>query len=114
VGTGVGHGLWFIPSVPRAITALRLALERWADEESASTASEREHVRSALRKLGTAGSTLIEDRLNALTRPRAEIKDSPAWGWSVAVSAIVPLGLALAATLLFHLSQVIQTAALAG
>ena len=114
VGTGVGHGLWFIPLVPRAITALRLALERWADEESADTASEREHVRSALHKLGASSSTLIEDRLNALDPPRGETKDSSAWGWSVAVSAIVPLGLALAATLLLHLTRVIQTAALAG
>lgn len=114
VGTGVGYGLWFIPWVPRAMTALRLALERWADEESAASPSEREHVRSALHKLGTATSTLIDDRLRALDPPRADATDSRVWGWSVAVSAVVPLGLALAATLALHLTQVIQTAAVAG
>jgi len=114
VGTGVGYGLWFIPWVPRAITALRLALERWADEESAAGPSERKHVQSALHKLGTAMSPLIHDRLRALDPPRAETTVAPVWGWSVSVSAIVPLGLALAATLVLHLTEVIQTAAVAG
>lgn len=114
VGIGVGYGLWFIPWVPRAITALRLALERWADEESAISPSERKHVRSALHKLGTATSDPIHDRLKALDPLRPATTSSPLMGWSIAMSAVVPLGLALAATLVVHLTRVIQAAAIAG
>lgn len=114
VGIGVGYGLWFIPWVPRAITGLRFALERWADEESATSPSERKHVRSALHKLGVATSHPIHDRLKALDPFRPPTTTSPMMGWSIAISAVVPLGLALAATLVLHLTQVIQTAATAG
>lgn len=114
VGIGVGYGLWFIPWVPRAITALRLALERWADEDSATSPWERKHVRSALHKLGNATSDPIHDRLKALDPLRPPTMSSPMMGWSIAMSAVVPLGLALAATLVLHLTRVMQAAPIAG
>jgi hypothetical protein len=114
VGIAVGYGLWFIPWVPRAITALRFALERWADEDSAISPSERKHVRSALHKLGTATSHPIHHRLQALDPLRPATTNSSMMGWSIAMSAVVPLGLALAATLVLHLTRVLQAAAITG
>lgn len=108
VGTVVGHSLWFVPWAARAAATLRLALERWADEEAASGPSEREQVRSALSKLGN--SPLVFDRLRALHGPEAVTAAPHAGGWSAA-SVIIPLGLALVVTLVLHLIKVFQTAA---
>jgi hypothetical protein len=107
VGTVVGYSLWFVPWASRAAATLRLALERWADEEAASGPSQREQVRSALRKLGS--SPLTFDRLRALDGPQAVTPAPRAAGWSVA-SAIIPLGLALFVTLVLHLMQVFRMA----
>jgi len=106
LGTGVGHGLWFMPWVSRATGALRLAVERWADEEAATSPSEREHVRSALLRLGHTDSMIVRGRLTALDRPRFEAAHSTLWGWSVVATGVAPLGIAMVATLIHHIALV--------
>lgn len=111
LGATVNAGLWFLPWRSRATTALRLALERWADESASARSGEtRTHVRSALRKLASmAPSALAGYRISALevsdeSLPRRE------WGWPTAVSATVPLVVGLGVTLVIHLRQVIAVA----
>lgn len=113
LGTAVRSGLWFLPWIERATTALRLALERWADETAASSSSEdRASVRSALHKLASiAPSALASYRINALETPPMEAVGRREWGWSTAASGTVPLALALAVTLVLHILQVVAVAA---
>lgn len=106
IGTGVGYGLWFMPWVSRATSALRLALERWADEEAATRPSERVNVRSALLRLGHIDSMIVRGRLTALDRPRSEAAHPTVWGWSVVATGIAPLGIVMAATLIHHIALV--------
>lgn len=86
----VERTLWFVPGVRHSTAALRVALERWADEQ-ATERVERFRLRDALASVscapvgdGIAGfgaaSTVVE-RLDAL--------DAPAPRWSL-VSAIAP------------------------
>lgn len=109
LGAAVTSGLWFLPWTRRAREALHLALERWADETASARSREaRAHVRSALNKLASlAPSRLAGDRVRAL---EANAIVSPEWGWPTVASATVPLAVALAVTLVIHLSQVIALA----
>lgn len=111
LGTAVMSGLWFLPWMERAGTALRFALERWADELACARSGEaRAHVRSALNKLASlAPSALASYRIKALETPRDQAHGRE-WAWPTAVSATVPLVLALAATLALHLAQLGATA----
>lgn len=111
LGTVVGSGLWFLPWIRRATTALTLALERWADDEASAGSSERrDQVRSALRKLAQlTPSALASDRITALEND-ADRQGVAVLSWSAAASAVIPLALALALTLIHHLRQVIEVA----
>lgn len=112
LAAAVGEGLRFLPWSRRAVTSLRLALERWADESASARSSEaRADVRSALRKLiSISPSALARDRLTALEEARHEGGREHEWGWPTAVSAMIPLVLGLTVTLVVHLTQVIQVA----
>lgn len=108
LGTAVTSGLGFLPWTKRANTALRLALERWADDLASARSSEaRAHVRSAVAKLASlAPSALAIYRIKALERPSIQAPDRE-WAWPTVASATVPLALALFVTLVLHLNQVI-------
>lgn len=77
LATAADHALGWLQPVRRSIDALRLGVERWADEDAASVPPERSLVRAALVKvtatmLGpvpsfTTGCTIL-DRLAALDR----------------------------------------------
>lgn len=110
LGTVAIEGLWFIPGRKRAARALRLALERWADESASGTSNEdRTQVVSALHKLASlAPSALAAYRIEALQNDADE--NHREWGWATVASATVPLALALAATLIMHLQEVIRVA----
>lgn len=111
LGKAVTSGLWFLPWMERAETSLRLALERWADElASARSREQRASVQSAIRKLASlAPSALASHRLRALDE--LEARHPPRdLAWSTAAWATVPLAIALAATLVLHLLQVIHLA----
>ena len=112
LGTAVSEGLRFLPWSRRSMTALRLALELWADESASARSSEaRDAVRSALRKLiSISPSALASARLSALEGAGAGGTRRHEWEWATAVSATVPLVIALAVTLVMHLAQVIQIA----
>lgn len=112
LGAAVNSGLSFLPWTRRADTALRLTLERWADELASGRSQEaRAHVRSAVRKLSSlAPSALASDRIKALERRLADQAPGRDWAWPTAASATIPLALALAVTLVLHLSRVIQVA----
>lgn len=109
LGAAVNSGMWFLPWRGRANDALRLALERWADElASAQSGEARAHVRSAVSKLASlAPSALAGYRVRALERPAEQGRE---WAWPTAASATVPLALGLSVTLVLHLSQVIELA----
>lgn len=111
LGAAVTSGLWFLPWSRRANESLRLALERWADElASARSRDARAHVRSAVSKLASlAPSALASYRIKALEGPW-DTKQGREWAWSTAISATVPLALALGVTLVIHLSQVMRIA----
>lgn len=109
VGNGVGWGLWFLPWMSRSSRTLRLALERWADEEAAENPVKRGHIRSAMLKLDSSESTLVVDRLRALDLPPVATGHSPALSWSMAFGAILPLAMGLGVTLIVHISRVLQT-----
>lgn len=111
LGTAVTSGLWFLPWSRRANDSLRLALERWADElVSARSRDERAHVRSAVAKLASlAPSAFASYRIQALEHPWGSTPRRE-WAWSTALSATVPLALALGVTLVLHLSQVMSIA----
>lgn len=115
LGTVVGSGLWFLPWIRRATRALTLTLERWADDEASAGSSERrDQVRSALRKLAQlAPSALASDRITALEND-TDRQGVAVLSWSAAASAVIPLALLLALTLIHHLMQVIEAASLAG
>lgn len=112
LGAAVNSGLWFLPWRRRANTALRLALERWADESASARSDEaRAHVRSALSKLASlAPSTLASYRIKALEPFGPDRVAGREWAWPTAASATVPLAFALAVTLILHLRQVITIA----
>lgn len=107
VGVAVRSGLWFLPWMERASTALRLALERAADEYASARSGEiRAHIRSAISKLASlAPSALAGYRIKAL-ETRADQRHGREWAWPTAASATIPLALALAATLVVHLLRV--------
>ncbi|MGD2100933.1 MAG: M48 family metalloprotease [Acidimicrobiia bacterium] len=111
LGAAVNSGMWFLPWRARANNALRLALERWADElASARSGEARADVSSAVRKLASlAPSALAAYRIRALEGPR-DNKPGREWAWPTAASATVPLAIGLAVTLVLHLSQVISVA----
>lgn len=115
LGRMVGSGLWFLPWARPATRSLMLALERWADDDASSASYEgREHVQSALRKLAQlAPSALAGDRIAALTG-RADQRAPAVLSWSVGMSAVVPVAIALAFTLVHHLLQVFEVASAAG
>lgn len=105
LGTAVSCGLWFLPWSRRANTALRLSLERWADElASADSRETRAYVQSAVRKLASlAPSALASYRIKALdSSGEANGRD---WIWPTVASATVPLALGLTITLVIHLSR---------
>lgn len=111
LGAAVNAGLWFLPWRQRANTSLRLVLERWADEASARSAEARANVRSAVDKLASlAPSALASYRITALEPFDADQPAGREWGWPTAASATVPLALALAVTLVLHLSRVMTMA----
>ncbi len=111
LGTAVRWGLWFVPWTAKGYEALRLALERWADElASASSGEARKHVRSAIRKLASiAPSTLARQRLAALDAT-SEASGPGAWVWPTAASATLPITIAMLATFVVHLSRVLTIA----
>lgn len=107
LGAAVRSGLWFLPWMERATTALRLALERAADEYASARSGEvRDHIRSAVTKLASlAPSALAGYRIRAL-ETGADQRHRREWAWPTAASATIPLALALAATLVVHLLRV--------
>ena len=109
LGTTVSSGLWFLPWIGHAESALRLALERWADEEAAGQRREGiEHIRSALRKLvARAPSTLVVQRLAALDLWATRGPGS-GWGWRIAGSVVGPLAIAVAAAMLAHVGELVH------
>lgn len=111
LGVAVTRGLWFLPFIGRSATALRLSLERWADESASRGSMEsRSSVSSALRKLATVAPSLSAgDRIRALESTEA-MSQRHEWGWPTAISALVPLAMALVVTLVVHLSHVLELA----
>lgn len=111
LGTAVTSGLWFLPWMKQAALALSLSLERWADESaSAGSRRTRTDVSSALRKLSIIlPSESAKYRIEALETDMPDTHHHE-WGWPTAVSALVPLALALTITLLIHLQQVVAAA----
>lgn len=112
LGAAVTGGLRFLPWMRRAMTSLRLALERWADEvASEKSQTDRESVRSALRKLASmTPSAMAGYRLDALETVR-EGHTTHEWGWSTAATAMVPLALGLTVSLVIHISQLVAMTA---
>lgn len=110
IGTVAIEGLWFMPWRSRAASALRLALERWADESASATSQEdRTHVVAALHKLASlAPSATADYRIEALEN--GTDGNHREWGWPTVASATVPLAMALAVTFIMHLQEVIRVA----
>lgn len=108
----VGSGLRFLPWARRSTQALRLALERWADEDAAAmSAEERAHVRSALDKVAGLGpSAFAADRLRALGPPEVGRVRVQAWAWATAATATLPIAMGLSITLVTHLNRVAHLA----
>ncbi|MDP8959705.1 MAG: M56 family metallopeptidase [Actinomycetota bacterium] len=104
LGTAVQQALGFLPFVRRSVAALRLAIERWADEEAAAAApGGRAAVRQALGALATAAvapgvaafgwADTVLERVRALACP-----EGPEEGQGVlAYGPVVALGLAVLA-----------------
>lgn len=115
VGAAVRSGLGFLPWVGWSEDSLRLALERWADEEAADGQVERwEHVKSALAKLSAglprADEGTVAARVAAAERAAARVSGVGAWSWRTVAAAVFPMAAALLVTLVVHLADVLRVA----
>lgn len=114
LGAAVSGGLAFLPWMRVSERSLRLALERWADDEAAVGGEDyRRQVAAALRKvveLAVGATELLEARLHpgGLSGGAAGVE---VWGWRSVVAGVLPLVVGLAVTLVIHLADVARVAA---
>ena len=110
VASVVGQGLWFWPPTRSSCKALRMALERWADEAATgSSPQKRAHLRSALLAVAmqsdrsdlAAFSRLdgLSERLAAMSSP---VQTKARWqAWPI----IIPPGLLLSSLALYAVGR---------
>ncbi len=110
-GAAVDGALGHLRPIRRSVGALRLSLERWADEEAAGDSrGRREALRGAMVALGTEGGRQIWDadfaapRLRALTCP-GPLGAGDVWWWLALGAGVSVTFASLTGTLWMHLAR---------